>query len=210
MITVHYLKIGRPLFTVWLLEELRLNYKLNMFLRDPATMRAPKELRSIHPLGKSPIIEDGDLMLTETGAITSYLIDNYDEAGNLAPDRGDIAARAEYGQWLHYAEGSAFAPLLLTLLLVRSKEQAPSLLDLFAKSETRLHLDYLSNFVGTKSYILGDHLTGADIGVGYIVSMASRLKLLDPYPALQQYLGRITSRPAFIRAVAATEEDANF
>ncbi|MEX0343994.1 MAG: glutathione S-transferase family protein [Rhizobiaceae bacterium] len=210
MITVHYLKIGRPLFTVWLLEELQLDYKLNVFLRDPETMRAPKELRSIHPLGKSPIIEDGDLMLTETGAITSYLIDTYDDAGNLAPDRADIAARAEYSQWLHYAEGSAFAPLLLTLLLARAKEQAPGLLDQFARSETRLHLDYLSNFIGTKSYLLGDHLTGADFGVGYIVSMASRLQLLGSYPALQQYLARVTSRPAFIRAVEATEEEANF
>lgn len=207
MITVHYLKVGRPLFTVWLLEELALDYELNVFLRHPKTMRAPDELKQVHPLGKSPVIEDGDLMLAESGAITSYLIDTYDEPGNLSPDRSDIAARAHYAQWLHYSEGSAFTPLLLSLLIMRAGEPSPKLISHFARSEVTLHLEYVSGFLGDKTFLLGDRLSGADFGMGYIVSMASRLGLLTDYPSLQAYLARIMERPAFKRAVAKTGED---
>ena len=156
MITVHYLKVGRPLFTVWLLEELGLDYELNVFLRHPKTMRAPDELKQIHPLGKSPVIEDGDLKLAESGAITSYLIDTYDQPGNLSPDCSDVAARAQYSQWLHYSEGSAFTPLLLSLLVMRAGEPSPKLISHFAQSEVTLHLDYISGFLGDKPFLLGD------------------------------------------------------
>lgn len=210
MITVHYLKIGRPLFTVWLLEELGLDYELNMFLRDPKTMRAPDDLKSIHPLGKSPVIEDGTLKLAESGAITSYLIDRYDTSGNLAPDRTDVTARAKYTQWLHYSEGSAFTPLLLSLLVMRAGEPSPKLISYFANAEVGLHLDYISDSLGDKPFILGAKLSGADFGLGYIVSMASRLRLLDGRQSLQSYLARIVQRPAFRQAVARTGEDDMF
>ncbi len=98
MILVHHLRIGRPIFTVWLLEELGLEYELKIYLRHPETMRAPADLKEAHPLGKSPVIEDGNLKLAESGAIASYLIDTYDQAGALAPPRSDRKARAVYTQ----------------------------------------------------------------------------------------------------------------
>lgn len=202
MILVHHLRIGRPLFTVWLLEELGLDYELKIYERDPETMRAGPELREAHPLGKSPVIEDDGLVLAETGAIATYLIDNYDRDGAFAPPRDDRIARARYEQWMHYPEGSAFAPLLITMLLARGGEPAPKLIGGFAAGEVKLHVGYVADQLGDKPFILGDRLQGPDIGVGYIVSLAKRLGQIDDRPTLQAYLDRLQSRPAFARALA--------
>ena len=205
MILVHHLRIGRPIFTVWLLEELGLDYELKIYLRDPKTMRAQADLKEAHPLGKSPVIEDGDLKLAESGAITSYLIDTYDTDGNLAPPQSDRVARAVYTQWLHYSEGSAFLPLLLQLLLLR-EDPKPPLISAFADGEVPLHLDYIADFIGEKEFLLGDRLQGPDFGVGYILQLAQRLGALSGHPSLQAYLYRLTSRPAFQRAIARAGE----
>ena len=199
MIKVHYLRIGRPVFTVWLLEELGLEYELEIYVRDAETMRAPASLREAHPLGKSPVIEDGDLKLAESAAIASYLIERYDADGKLAPPRSDRRAWAIYTHWLHYAGASAFAPLLLTFLLQR--DQSPSgLIDGFAQAEVALHLGYISDFVGDKPFLLGEALSGADFGMAHILSLARRLGKLDGYPNLDGYLARMLARPAFQRA----------
>ncbi len=200
MILVHHLRIGRPLFTVWLLEELGLDYELKIYLRDPKTMRAGPELKAAHPLGKSPVIEDGGIVLAETGAIAAYLIERYDDKGALAPPPGDPAARAAWLQWLHYPEGSAFLPLLMKLLLAREKEPKPPLISAFAEAETALHLDYLEASLGDRPFILGDRLQGPDFGVAYIAQLAGRLELLGERPLLSAYLARMTARPAFLRA----------
>ena len=116
MITLHHLRIGRSLFTVWLLEEVGVDYELKVYLRDPETMRAPPELKEVHALGKSPIIEDEGLILTESGVITSYILTKFDSAHKLHPSSEDIAVWAKYSQWLTYPEGSVFAPLMLSKL----------------------------------------------------------------------------------------------
>ena len=201
MIHIHHLRIGRSVFTVWLLEELGLDYTLTIYERD-RHMRAPPELKNAHPLGKSPVIEDGDLTLAESGAITAYLIDRYDRDHRLAPPREDVAARARWTQWLHYSEGSAFAPLLIKLLL--RGETQPALISGFADGEVDLHLGYVEDFLGDKTCVLGEQLQGPDFGVSYIAHMAERLGLLPPYPRLRAYLERNTSRPAFLRAMERT------
>lgn len=200
MILVHHLRIGRPIFTVWLLEELGLEYELKIYLRDPNTMRAQADLKEAHPLGKSPVIEDGDLKLAESGAITSYLIDTYDKSNLLAPPRSDRKARAVYTQWLHYSEGSAFLPLLITLLLTREEPPLPPLISSFVAAEVPLHLGYIQDFLGHKPYLLGDKLQGPDFGMGYILQLAKRVGELTEYPTLENYLTRITEQPAFLRA----------
>jgi glutathione S-transferase len=200
MIRVHHLRVGRPIFTTWLLEELGLDYELEIYLRDPETRRAPPGLKAAHPLGKSPVIEDDGLVLSESGAIASYLIDTYDREGKLAPPRGDRVARAVWTQWLHYPEGSAFLPLMLKLLLMREGEPHPKLISRFAGAETTLHLGYIERSLGEKAYILGDQLQGPDFGVAYIVQLAKFVGALDPYPALDAYLARAMERPAYLRA----------
>ncbi len=203
MIIVHHLVLGRSIFTVWLLEELGLDYELEIYHRHPETMRAPESLKKAHPLGKSPLIEDGGMVIAESGAIASYLLEKYDSDHRLAPPRGDLAAWVEFTQWLHYAEGSVFAPLLLTLLLKRAQQPA-GLLDEFARGEVALHFGYLSDRLGDQDYILGESLSAADIGLAYMASLGQRLELLGPYPRLKAYVERARARPAFQRALAKT------
>ena len=199
MILVHHLRIGRSLFTVWLLEELGLEYELKIYLRDQKTMRSQADMKQAHPLGKSPVIEDGDIVLSESGAIATYLIDTYDKAGALAPPRSDAKARAVYTQWLHYPEGSVFAPLLIKLLLARDKDPSP-LVSGFATGEVALHLGYIQDFLAEKPFLMGETLQGPDFGTTYVLQLAQRLGELEPYPALERYLERMTRRPAFQRA----------
>ncbi len=104
-----------------MLEELGLDYELRRYPRDPKTLLAPPELRNVHPLGKSPVLQDGELVLAESGAILDYLADRYDTQRQLSPSPmpADGAERIAYRYWLHYAEGSAMPPLLLTLVMGR-------------------------------------------------------------------------------------------
>ena len=204
MLTIHHLRIGRSIFTVWLLEELGLEYELVEYHRNPETMRAPPELKAVHPLGKSPVIDDDGLLLSESGAITAYLLRKYDPEGKFTPDPDDLPAWAEYTQWLHYAEGSVFPPLLLKLLSLRSGGNP--LLDGFADPEVKLHFDHIANKLGDRPFILGDRISGADFGITYMVSMAERLGLLASWPTLGAYLERNQSRPAFQRAIERAVE----
>ena len=114
MITVHHLNNSRSQRVLWLLEELGLPYEIKRYERDPKTMLAPASLRKIHPLGKSPVITDGELTLAESGAIIEYLVDRYGN-GRLRPAL-DTPEHLRYTYWLHYAEGSAMPPLLLKLI----------------------------------------------------------------------------------------------
>src|SRR5690606_33956495 len=111
MITVHHLNNSRSQRILWLLEELGVPYEITHYQRDPKTMLAPPELRAVHPLGKSPVISDGELVLAESGAVIEYLADRY-AAGTLIPAHG-TPQRLRCNYWLHYAEGSAMPPLLL-------------------------------------------------------------------------------------------------
>ena len=204
MLTIHHLRIGRSIFTVWLLEELGLEYDLVEYLRNPETMRAPPELKDIHPLGKSPVIVDDGMVLSESGAITAYLLRKYDTEGRFTPDPDDLRAWTEYTQWLHYAEGSVFAPLLLKLLSLRSGGNP--LLDGFADPEVKLHFDHIADKLGDNAFILGDSISGADFGITYMVGMAERLGLLESWPTLAAYLARNQGREAFQRAIERAVE----
>ncbi len=205
MLTIHHLRIGRSIFSVWLLEELGVEYTLKEYLRDPATMRAQDDLKVIHPLGKSPVIEDDGLVLTESGAITAYLIEKYDSKGALSPPRSDLQAWATYNQWLHYSEGSVFGPLLINMLLMREETPSP-LLTGFSQAEITLHLDHIARQLGDNEFILGDKISGADFGISYAVSMAQMLGQLQNYPTLTAYIDRNKARPAFKRAIEKAVE----
>lgn len=187
-----------------MLEEVGADYELAVYLRDPETMRSQSDLKAVHPLGKSPIIEDGDLMLTESGVITSYVLAKYDTEFKLHPNQLDLVKWAEYQQWLTYPEGSVFAPLLLKMLTLRGGVDHPVITP-FSDAEIVLHLGHISNKLGDQDYILGE-FSGADFGVAYMISMAERLGQLEPYPSLQDYWQRCQSRPAFVRAIEKAVE----
>lgn len=205
MIKLHHLRIGRSIFTVWLFEEVSVEYILEVYHRNPETMRAPSSLQAIHPLGKSPVIEDGELILSESGAITEYILSKYDTEYRFHPNPQNVQERARYNQWLTYPEGSVFAPLLIKLLLTRSGVEHPVATP-FSDGEFKLHFDHITRQLNDSEFILGDTITGADFGITYMVSMADRLGLLTGYEQLKEYLVRMTARDAFTRAIERAVE----
>ena len=205
MILLHHLRIGRSIITVWQLEELGIDYDIKVSHRDPTTFLAPPELKAVHPLGKSPVIEDGDLLLSESSAITTYLLEKFDTDNKFSPPRSDVKNWAKFTQWLHYPEGSVFCPLLVSMLLLRSKEPHVTLTP-YSQRETALHLGYITEQLGDRQFILGDSFSAADFGVTYVVNMAKRLGLLESYASLNAYLERNFARDAFKRAIEKAVE----
>lgn len=207
MILVHHLRIGRSVFTVWLLEELGLDYELKIYERLE-TGRAPETLKNAHPLGKSPGIEidlGGErITLAESGAIANTLIDQFDTGHKLSPPRSDAAARAKWTQWLHYPEGSAMLPLMLQLLIARGGVEAPAPYKIFADAETALHFGYLEGILSGQDYVCGETFQAPDIGVTFLTYMGTQLGLLGDYPALQAYHAKTMDRAAFKRAMEKT------
>lgn len=198
MITVHHLDDSRSQRILWLLEEMGVDYEVVNYQRDPETLRAPAALERVHPLGKSPVITDGDITIAESGAIVEYVTRRYADHA-LAPAPAD-AGFPEYVHWLHFAEGSAVAPLLLDMFLGMLGEASAPLRGTVGAAITR-HLDYLESSISDRPYFCGDHFTAADIQMAFVIEFAEGRGKLDGYPALRAYLDRVRSRPAYLRAL---------
>jgi glutathione S-transferase len=198
MLIVHHLKFSRSTRVIWLLEELGEPYRLISYDRDPQTMRAPAALAAVHPLGKAPVIQDGDLTLAESGAIISYVLATYGR-GRLAPPPGtpDWACHEE---WLHYAEGSLVMPVLLPLL-GGMMGGLPEALQRFVQPEIRKHLDYVGGRLQGRDHVMGAAFTAADIQLHYVLGIARTGGLLADRPAITAYLDRLEARPAFRKAI---------
>ena len=201
MLTVYHLNESRSTRILWLLEELGAPYRIERFERD-ATQRAPAELAAVHPLGKSPVIRDGDLVLAESGAIVEYLVERHG-GGRLVPQR-ETAAWGHYLRWLHFAEGSAMLPLLLDLFLgmglIPGGKDGP--LGGFIAAELTRQLDYVELELGDKEHLLGA-FTAADVMMGFPLDLAERQGHLAGRTRLLAYLERLRARPAYARAQAA-------
>ena len=213
MITVHHLNNSRSQRILWLLEELGLDYEVKRYQRDAKTMLAPPSLRKVHPLGKSPVITDGDLTLAESGAIVDYLIERYG-AGRLTPAAG-TPEKLRYTYWLHYAEGSAMPPLLLKLVFDKietapmpffvrpiAKAISGKAKSSFIEPQIRQHLDYLEGELNKNDWFVGNEFSGADIQLSFPLEAAAARGGLDASrPRLMDFLKRIHARPAYQRAV---------
>jgi glutathione S-transferase len=201
MLTVYHLNESRSVRVLWLLEELDVPYEIVRFERD-VTRRAPPALAQVHPLGKSPVIRDGELVLAESGAIVEYLVERHG-GGRLAP-RPDTAAWGLYLQWLHFAEGSAMLPLLVELFTTMGLIPGGmgGMLGGFVKAEVAKQLDYLERELGDKDYLLGA-FTAADVMMGFPADLAERQGHLADRPRLLAWLARLRARPAYQRAQAA-------
>jgi glutathione S-transferase len=203
MITIYHLNTSRSERIIWLMEELGLEYKLEKFQREPG-MEAPASLRAIHPLGKAPVIRDGDTVLIESGAIVEYIIQRH-AGGKLAvPVNSPDYAR--YLQWMHFAEGSAMTQFLLHLFLgglvpgvdqsspwvVRTKERSTGM------------LQFLDRELGARPYFAGQAFTAADLMMMFPFFLAKNFLQLDfsPYANIGSYLKRIEARPAYQKAMA--------
>lgn len=214
MIVVHHLNNSRSQRVLWLLEELGLAYTVKRYERDPQSMLAPPELRQVHPLGKSPVIVDGDLTLAESGAIVEYLVSRYGE-GRLTP-AANSAERQQYRYWMHYAEGSAMPPLLLKLVFDRIEQtKVPFFVrpivrgivrkvrDGYVLPQIRQHLDFMEAELSKSTWFAGAEFTAADIQMSFpLEAAAARGGLDDQRPKLMQFLKTIHARPAYQRALA--------
>ncbi len=213
MITVHHLNNSRSQRVLWLLEELELPYEVKRYERNPETMLAPPELAKVHPLGKSPVVTDGDRTIAESGAIVEYLVDTYG-GGRLIPPPG-TPERLRYTYWLHYAEGSAMPPLLLKLVFTRM-EQAPvpffvrpilrkivaAAMTSFIEPQLKKHLDYMEGELARSTWFAGEEMTAADVQMSFpLEAAATRAGLDASRPRLIAFLERIHARPAYRRAL---------
>jgi glutathione S-transferase len=210
MLTVHHLNNSRSQRVLWLLEELGIPYELVKYERDPKTDLAPPALQKIHPLGKSPVITDGDDTVAESGAILEYIADKYG-AGRLVPARGTPEfLRCRY--FMHYAEGSLMPFLLLRLIFSRirnakvpffikpiTKKIAGQVEGGFVRPNLERHVAFLEGELAKSPWFAGTELTIADFQMLYpIEAIATRIP--DSSPRFKEWLARVHERPAFKRA----------
>ena len=198
MLTVHHLNNSRSQRILWQLEEMGVDYDVKAYQRDPNTSRAPAELEAIHPLGKSPVIEHGDMVVAETGAIIVYLLDAFG-GDDFRPAKG-TQAYVDYVHFLHFAEGSAMLPLLLKLytsfLGDASDPIQPMIMD-----EIRKVLDYCEYTLIRSEWFAGDALSGADFAMIFPLEAARARGMLKGYDACTEYVDKCWARPAYRRAL---------
>ena len=202
MITVHHLNNSRSQRVLWLLEELQIPYVLKAYSRDLETNLAPPELKAIHPLGKSPVIDDDGVVIIESGAITDYIIRRHG-GGRLAPAPG-TAAHETYLQWLHFAEGSAMTPFLLALYTARLGDAAAPLQPRI-QEQIGAHVAYFAQELGSNDWLIDNQLSGADVMMSFIAEIAVAQGLGAHFPNLASYVKRLQGRPAWQTAKAKTE-----
>ena len=199
MIEIHHLNESRSRRITWMLEELEQPYEVINYQRDAVTRLAPPELLAVHPLGKAPVLRDGDQVLIESGAIIDYLVRQYGQ-GRFVPAMGTRTYN-RYVQFMHYAEGSAMLPLLLKLYVGRLGE-AGAPLHPRINSETQNHLGYLDRELGQRDFFVGDALTGADVQLSFVAQVGVARAEAGAFPNLRRFVDLIEARPAYQRAIA--------
>ena len=213
MIIVHHLNNSRSQRVLWLLEELALPYEIVKYERDPQTMLAPPALAKIHPLGKSPVITDGNLTVAESGAILEYLVEKYGN-GKLAPKPG-TQAHLDYRYFLHYAEGSLMPFLLLRLIFTRVKtgkmpffakpiarKIADTVAAQFVTPNLTRHLKFIDDHLATHPWFAGDELSAADVQMSYPMEAVVARVPEHATPRMAEWVAKIRARPAFATALA--------
>ena len=196
MIVVHHLNESRSQRVLWLLEELGVPYDIRFYQRDLKTRLAPDALKAIHPLGKSPVLEDDGRTLIESGAIIDYLIRRH--GGERLRPAEDAPEFEAYQQWLHYAEGSGMLPLLLKMYVSRLGEAGAPLKPRI-DSEIANHLGFVDRSLEGREWLVGDALSGADVQMSFVGEAARGLRA--GFPNIDAWVRRFQKRPAYRRAL---------
>ncbi len=209
MITLHHLEQSRSIRILWALEELGVEYQVKYYKRLP-TFAAPPELKQIHPLGKAPVLTDGDLVIAESAVILDYLQSTYDTENKFKPK--NTKDLMQYNYWMHYAEGSLMPLLVFNLVLSNVPKHVPFIIKPIAKKisegvkagfvQTRLvdHIPFLENYLTQHDYFAGE-FSFADIQMSFPI-VALQERVAGKYPLLKEYADRIQQRPAFQKAKA--------
>jgi glutathione S-transferase len=212
MVTVHHLENSRSQRILWLLEELGVEYEVKRYDRDKKTSLAPPELLKIHPLGKSPVITDGDVTVAESGAITEYLAEKYGDQ-RLLPAAG-TPERLKHTYWLHYAEGT-FMPLMVMSLIMNRISTAPmpffvkpiakgivsKVYESFLTPNTTRNLQFMEQSLTENPWFCGSEMTAADTLMSFPVEAAATRADMSNYPKLRAFLETTQARPAYQRAL---------
>lgn len=198
-IVVHHLEESRSQRILWLLEELGVAYEVKRYARNPQTRLAPPELKAIHPLGKSPVIEANGNVLAESAAIIEYLAEN-EAFGGLSVAAGD-PARFDYLYWLHFAEGSAMLPLLLKLYVGMLGENGAPLMQMRIDPEIDNHFSFINARLEGRDYFAADRFTAADIQMSFVLDAGNSRGGLENYSNLVRVRKLQQARPAYQRAL---------
>ena len=215
MIVVHHLANSRSQRVIWLLEELGLPYEVRRYERDPQTMLAPAALREVHPLGKSPVITDGDVTVAETGAIVEYLMERYGAGSPVAQPASGTPQALQYRYWLHFAEGSAMPFLLMKLVFDRiasgpmpffvkpiARAISQRVQDMLVLPNLKRQLDFMETELATREWFAGSQFTAADVMMSFPLEAAAQRAGLDASrPHVWAWLKKIHARPAYQRAL---------
>lgn len=194
---VHHLNNSRSQRILWLLEEIGAPYEIKFYDRDPVTNLAPPELIAVHPLGKSPVLEDAGRIIIESAAIAEYVCD-YHGGEKLVPQRG-TDDHVRHLQWMHFAEGSAMTPILLRIYTARLGEAAAPL-EARITQQLDSHFAYMESAVSEDGHFVGDNLTAADIMLSFPAEIAIMQGLAQRFPKLANFVNACHDRPAWRRA----------
>ena len=197
MITLHHLEDSRSQRILWLLEELHLDYEVKRYERDPKTMRAPASLKKVHPLGKSPLLEEDAVIYAESAAIMEHLV----SGGNRFGSPSDLEGARRYRFYMHYAEGSLMPPLFGQLVVHRlgilgrpAKKPVSAML--------HEHFAFIEQDLDDREWFASDRITAADMMMSFPLEAArARAGLDDRYPNIMAWLDRCHKRPAYQRAL---------
>lgn len=213
MIIVHHLEDSRSLRILWLLEELGLDYEVKHYARDKETQLAPAELKQVHPLGKSPVLQDKDTVVAETGAIIEYLLARYDEKNQFKPSDPLSKAGLDYTYWLHSAEGSLMPFLVMTKVFdTIKKAPMPFFIKPIAKAiagkvessfilpTVKSHFEFIETVLGKQDWFSGENFSAADVQMSFPLEAASS-SMAGQYPQIDAWLKRIHARPAWQTAL---------
>ncbi len=207
MLKIHHLGHAQSERILWLCEELGVPYEMTKYTRDKVTRLSPPELKALHPLGAAPLIEDGDLLLAESGAIVDYILARHGR-GRLqhGPDHPDFAA---YLYWFHFANGN-LQSVMLRMMMVGRCGLAPDH-PILAGTQGRMDkvLALIDARLAKTDYLAGRDFTAADIMSVFSLTTMRLFHHFDlgPYPNILAYLQRIGARPAYQRAMAKGDPD---
>jgi glutathione S-transferase len=197
MITVHHLDNSRSQRILWLLEELGLEYAIVNYKRQASGL-APPELKTVHPLGKAPVVDLDGQLVAESGAAVELITQRYG-GGRLMPEPSS-ADYARCIEWLHYPEGSLSLFTSMSMFARLFRLDNPAYND-YVRGQVDLHLSYVASSLADNAFLIGSALTAADIQLTFTLQAGRRSKLLEGYPSLLAYLDRMEARDAYKRAV---------
>jgi glutathione S-transferase len=199
MLTLHHLNNSRSQKIVWLLEELELPFTLVNYQRDPETLMGPPALKALHPLGKSPVLDDDGQLLSESGAITQYLLARYGE-GRLAPDPAG-RNHMRFLESLYFAVSAGMNPIMIKVY-AKAFGLAGGAMDTAATAELERALGYIESILGDGEWLMGDLFTAADIQMSFIPELARAVGAAGDHSAVEAWQRRLYARAGFHRAIA--------